>query len=81
MWNEFFFSAPQLKRDPLGGSELTQLQGPMSKLLTLVGATLGGAIGWWLRAGVGIMTAFIVSVARAGAGIDAGRRIAEGVLG
>jgi hypothetical protein len=53
----------------------------MSKLLTLVGATLGGAIGWWLRAGVGIMTAFIVSVAGTGAGIDAGRRIAEGVLG
>jgi hypothetical protein len=27
------------------------------------------------------MTAFIVSVAGTGAGIDAGRRIAEGVLG
>jgi hypothetical protein len=53
----------------------------MSKLLTLVGANLGGAIGWWLGACVGIMTAFIVSMAGTGAGIDAGRHIAEGVLG
>jgi len=32
----------------------------MSKVLTLLGATVGGAIGWWLGAHVGTMTAFIV---------------------
>jgi uncharacterized membrane protein YbhN (UPF0104 family) len=52
----------------------------MSKLLTFVGATVGGAIGWWLGARVGIMTAFIASVVGTGVGIYAGRRIAEMVL-
>jgi len=48
----------------------------MSKLLTLLGGTVGGAIGWWLGARVGIMTAFFVSVVGTGAGVYAGRRIA-----
>ena len=48
----------------------------MSKLLALVGAILGGAIGWWLGALVGIMTAFLFSVIGTGAGVYVGRRIA-----
>ena len=51
----------------------------MSKLLTFLGATVGGAIGWWLGARVGIMTAFFVSVVGTGAGVYAGRRIAAWV--
>ncbi len=51
----------------------------MSKLLTLLGGTVGGAIGWWLGARVGIMTAFFVSVVGTGAGVYAGRRIAAWV--
>ncbi|HZI21693.1 MAG TPA: hypothetical protein VFD76_04230 [Gemmatimonadales bacterium] len=49
----------------------------MSKLLMLVGASLGGAIGWWLGAHVGIMTAFVVSTVGTGVGVYAGRRIAD----
>lgn len=53
----------------------------MSKLLTFLGATVGGAIGWWLGARVGIMTAFMLSTVGTGVGVYAGRRIAEAVLG
>jgi len=52
----------------------------MSKLLVLLGATVGGAIGWWLGARVGTMTAFIVSTVGTGLGVYAGRRIAASVL-
>ena len=48
----------------------------MSKLLALVGATFGGAVGWWLGARVGIVTAFLLSVVGTAAGVYAGRRIA-----
>ena len=47
----------------------------------LLGATVGGAIGWWLGARVGIMTAFIVSMLGTGIGVYAGRRIAGSILG
>jgi membrane protein YqaA with SNARE-associated domain len=53
----------------------------MSKLLTIVGATIGGAIGWWLGAHVGTMTAFFVSMVGTGAGIYAGRSVAASILG
>jgi hypothetical protein len=53
----------------------------MSKLLTFLGATVGGAIGWWLGARVGIMTAFIVSMVGTGLGIYAGRWLAGALLG
>ena len=49
----------------------------MSKLLGFIGATVGGAIGWWLGAHVGIMTAFIISMVGTGAGIYGGRQVAE----
>jgi hypothetical protein len=52
----------------------------MSKLLTLLVATIGGAIGWWIGARVGTMTAFMVSMVGTGIGIYAGRRIAESIL-
>ena len=34
----------------------------MSKALMFLGATVGSAIGWWIGARVGIMTAFVVSM-------------------
>jgi len=52
----------------------------MSKLLTLLGASVGGAIGWWLGAPVGTMTAFVISMVGTGVGIYAGRRIAQTLL-
>lgn len=48
----------------------------MARLLGLTGSFVGGAIGWWLGAFVGVMTAFILSVAGTGAGLYAARRIA-----
>jgi len=48
----------------------------VGKLLALVGATIGGAIGWWLGAHVGVMTAFMLSVLGTGGGVYVGRRIA-----
>ena len=48
----------------------------MNWLLPFVGATALGAIGWWLGALVGPMTAYIVSTVGTGFGIYWGRRIA-----
>ena len=53
----------------------------MSKVLSLLGATLGGAIGWWLGARIGTMTAFIVSIFGTAVGVYAGRRIAASIAG
>lgn len=49
----------------------------MSKLLGLVGATVGGGFGWWLGARHGIMTAFILGVVGTAVGVYAGKRLAD----
>ena len=49
----------------------------MRKLLGFVGATLGGAVGWWAGAHVGMMTACMVSMLGTGAGMYAGWRGAD----
>ena len=49
----------------------------MRKLLSLVGATVGGAAGWWLGAHLGLMTALALGLLGTGAGIFAGRRVAR----
>ena len=48
----------------------------MGKMLGFVGATLGGAIGWWLGDQVGMMTAFMVSIVGTAAGVYLGKRVA-----
>lgn len=53
----------------------------MSKALAFLGATVGGAVGWWIGAQVGIMTAFFVSMVGTGIGIYAGRRMADRLIG
>ena len=47
----------------------------MKKLLSFIGATVGGSIGWWLGARIGFMTAFIVSTVFTGVGVYAAIRI------
>ena len=47
----------------------------MGKLALILGATVGGALGWWLGALVGTMTAFLVSMVGTGIGIYAARRL------
>jgi hypothetical protein len=49
----------------------------MTKLLKIVGATPGSAVGWWLGAMIGIMTAVFLSAIGTGVGIYAGSRIAD----
>jgi hypothetical protein len=45
-------------------------------LLPFVGATVFGAIGWWLGALAGTMTAYIVSTIASGFGLYYGRKLA-----
>jgi hypothetical protein len=52
----------------------------MNKLLGWIGATLGGALGWWAGARVGLMTAFLLSVVGTGVGIYLGRWAAVRLL-
>lgn len=47
----------------------------MNKLLGFIGATIGGSIGWWLGARIGMMTAFMVSIVGTGVGMYAARRL------
>lgn len=44
----------------------------MTKLLVLIGTTIGSAAGWWMGAPFGVMTAFIVSMIGFGGGMYAG---------
>jgi uncharacterized protein YcfJ len=44
----------------------------MRKLCWIVGASIGGAIGWWIGGKVGIMTAYILSSAGALLGVYLG---------
>lgn len=39
--------------------------------------SVGGALGWWLGARHGIMTAFFLSMVGTGAGLYIGRRVAD----
>lgn len=47
----------------------------MGKLMALIGTTVGSAIGWWVGARAGVMTAFICSMVGTGIGLYAARRI------
>lgn len=52
----------------------------MSTLLGFVGATLAGAIGWWIGESIGPMTAWIMSTLASGFGFYYGRKLAAGLL-
>ena len=49
----------------------------MTKMLALVGTTLGSGIGWWIGEQFGPMTAFIVSMIGFGLGMWGGRWLAD----
>ena len=53
----------------------------MTKLLGIVGATVGGYAGWALGAVVGPFTAFTVSMIGTGVGLYWGRRLASTLAG
>ena len=46
-------------------------------MLSFIGATVGGAVGWWAGTGVGFMTSFFLSMVGTGVGIYAGKRIGD----
>jgi len=52
----------------------------ITRLLGFVGATLGGTIGWYLGAPVGMMTAFVLSIIGTGVGMYLGVKIARQYL-
>ncbi len=52
----------------------------METVLGVLGATLLGALGWWIGGHIGLMTAFIVSTIGTGIGLYAGRRLARDYL-
>lgn len=49
----------------------------MIRFLGFLGATAGGALGWWAGAPVGFMTAFMLSTVGTGVGMYAGRKCAD----
>lgn len=53
----------------------------MSRIFALLGASLGGALGWWLGGHVGVMTAFLLSTLCSGVGIYGGNRMARHYTG
>ncbi len=48
----------------------------MVKILGTLGAFVGSSLGWWIGSGIGMMTAFLISIVGTGVGIYAGRQIA-----
>ena len=52
----------------------------MSKVFGIIGAVAGSAIGWWLGAHVGVMTAFLLSMVGTGVGMYGGKKIAREYL-
>jgi membrane protein YqaA with SNARE-associated domain len=52
----------------------------MGRLFGFAGATLGGAVGWWLGDFVGLVTAVMLSMVGTGVGLYAGRRMAARLL-
>ena len=53
----------------------------MIRLFGLVGALMGGQLGWWLGSHVGFMTAFLLSAVGTGAGLYFARRLLDVFLG
>jgi hypothetical protein len=52
----------------------------MKKLLGWVGAIVGGSVGWWAGARVGLMTAAVVSAVATGVGLYLGWWAADRLL-
>lgn len=53
----------------------------MRKLLTLISVSIGGWVGWWLGARVGIMTGFFLSMIGTGLGLYVAQRFIRDYLG
>ena len=47
----------------------------LTKLMSFIGATIGGAIGWWAGDRGGLVTAFMLSMVGTGFGMYYGRQL------
>ena len=52
----------------------------MARVAGFIGATLGGAAGWWLGAQVGVMTAFFLGTLGTAVGVYFARRWFSDIL-
>jgi uncharacterized protein YcfJ len=52
----------------------------MSKWLALIGATVGGAVGWWMGSPFGLLGSFVLGILGTAVGTYAGRRVARDYL-
>lgn len=52
----------------------------MSWLFGVIGATIGGWLGWWLASSAGLFTAFVVSMVGTALGLYYGKRTAAHYL-
>jgi uncharacterized membrane protein YeaQ/YmgE (transglycosylase-associated protein family) len=52
----------------------------VNRFLGWIGATVGGAVGWWAGAAWGMFAAFLVSMVGTGVGLYLGRWLAERLL-
>lgn len=49
----------------------------MTKLVVMIGSTIGSSLGWWAGARIGLMSAFIASMIGLGLGIYVARQFAQ----
>jgi len=49
----------------------------MERLFMMLVSTVGSAVGWWLGAHAGLMTAFVLSIVGMALGVWAGRELAR----
>ncbi len=52
----------------------------MRKTIGFIGMTVGGGVGWWLGAFVGILTAVTLSAVGTGVGLYAANRVSDEYL-
>jgi len=52
----------------------------MRGTLAFLGTTIGGAVGWWIGAKIGITTEVMVSAVGSGVGLYYSRRFADSVI-
>ena len=58
------------------GGHAPRSSNTVTKIIVMLTTTVGSALGWWLGARLGIMTAFVLSMIGFGVGMWAGRKLA-----
>ncbi len=70
-------SRPQSPKTQLKTTHPNQKAHPMTRFLGFLAAAVASAIGWWLGAKIGFMTAFLLSTLGTGLGLYYGMRAAR----